>query len=259
MSIGTAAPTQEELQGVPHHLLHHLSVQDDYSAGKFEKDALAAIHNIFTRHPVAIMVGGSGLYINAVCNGIDDLPKSDERIRQQLIDQFENEGIEALQAQIKTLDPEYYATADLQNTQRLMRAIEVCLLSQRPYSSFLQKQVQPRPFNIIKIGLNTDRELLYNRINQRVDAMVAAGLLEEAKAMYPHRKCNALQTVGYKELFEAFDEKITVEEAIATIKRNTRRFAKRQLTWFRKDETTQWFEPTQLEAVLAYLNQHLNA
>ena len=241
MSIGTAKPTSEELSQVPHHFIGTISIHDFYSAGKFEEDALAVIEEKFNTHDVLILVGGSGLYINAVCNGIDDIP-SDENIKNALILQYTTKGLEPLLHQLKQLDETYYNQVDKSNPSRIIRALEVCLASSKPYSSFRENTKKQRPFNIVKIGLDGNRDDIYNNINQRVDNMMSEGLLEEAKTLYPYKHLNALQTVGYSELFNYFDEKISLEEAIQLIKQNTRRYAKRQLTWFKKDEDVKWFD-----------------
>ncbi|MFP5471603.1 MAG: tRNA (adenosine(37)-N6)-dimethylallyltransferase MiaA [Bacteroidia bacterium] len=241
MSIGTAKPNPEELSQAPHHFIGTISINDFYSAGKFEKNALAVIEEKFKTHEVLILVGGSGLYINAVCNGIDDIP-SDENIKNKLLEQQKKDGLEPLLNQLKQLDESYYNEVDKNNPSRIIRALEVCLASGKPYSSFRESVKKERPFNIIKIGLDGARDNIYNNINQRVDNMMREGLLEEAKALYPFKHLNALQTVGYSELFDYFDEKISLEEAIQLIKQNTRRYAKRQLTWFKKDEDVKWFD-----------------
>lgn len=242
MAIGTAVPDANELAAATHHFIQNRSIHEDYSVGQFEKDALNTLNSLFTKHKVVIMVGGSGLYVDAVLKGLDEFPKVDPLIRKKLTEQLEKEGLASLQNQLKELDPETYNEIALDNPQRVTRALEVCIGSGLPYSTFKNKPKAPRNFNSIKIGLNADRQLLYNRINLRVDIMVANGLLEEAKLLEVHKHLNALQTVGYKELFEFFVGNSSKEFAIEEIKKNTRRFAKRQLTWFRRDKDILWFD-----------------
>jgi len=257
MSIGTAKPSAEELAAAPHHFINSHSITQFFSTGDFEVQALALMEKLFTKHDVLVMVGGSGLYINAVCNGLDDMPEIDLDIRERLNQQFANEGIEAIREQLATLDPEYYAKVDQSNPQRMIRGLEVVLSTGQKLSSFLTSNKKERPFNIVKIGLNTDREKLYNQINHRVDIMMQEGLLEEVKSLEAYKELNALKTVGYSEIFDYLDGKIDLATAVDKIKQNTRRFAKRQLTWFRKDEDTTWFEPRQGEQVLDFVNRSL--
>lgn len=240
MKIGTAAPTEEELRRVPHHFIGHLSIHDYYSCGRFEIDALAKCNELFQSHDTVIMTGGSMLYIDAVCKGIDDIPNIDEELRQSLLERYQNEGIENIRQELKILDPDYYKIVDLQNHKRIIHALEVCIQSGKPYSSFRSESVKKRPFTIEKIGLNRPREVLYNRINKRVDIMMENGLLEEAKSLYPFKGLNALNTVGYKELFNYFDGTWTLDFAIQMIKQNSRRYAKKQLTWFNRDSEIAW-------------------
>lgn len=240
MKIGTAAPTEEELKRVPHHFIGHLSIHDYYSCGRFEIDALAKCNELFQSHDTVIMTGGSMLYIDAVCKGIDDIPNIDEELRQSLLERYQNEGIENIRQELKILDPDYYKIVDLQNHKRIIHALEVCIQSGKPYSSFRSESVKKRPFTIEKIGLNRPREVLYNRINKRVDIMMENGLLEEAKSLYPFKGLNALNTVGYKELFNYFDGTWTLDFAIQMIKQNSRRYAKKQLTWFNRDSEIAW-------------------
>ena len=242
MRIGTAVPSEAELKAAPHHFIQNRSIFDDYNVGDFEREALQKIHELFKTSQVVIMVGGSGLYVDAVLNGLDYFPKVAPEIREKLNDQLATDGLLSLQNQLKALDLETYQSITLDNPQRVIRALEVCIGSGLPYSSFKNKPKEQRNFKSIKIGLNADREIIYNRINQRVAIMMNDGLLEEAKALYPHKKLNALQTVGYRELFSFFDGTISKEFAIEEIKKNTRRFAKRQLTWFRKDTAILWFD-----------------
>jgi len=242
MSIGTAAPTPEELAVAPHHFIQHTSIHHPYTVGDFEKEAIPQLAQLFEHHKTLILVGGSGLYINAITHGLDEFPVVTNEIKQQVKKNYETGGILPLQEQLKLVDPDYYQQVDLQNAQRIIRALEVSLSSGLPYSSFRTQKKKSRPFQIIKIGLTADRPILYERINKRVDMMMAQGLLHEAKFLYPHRHLNALNTVGYKEIFRYFDGDWQYDFAIAEIKKNTRRFAKRQMTWFRKDGAINWFD-----------------
>lgn len=253
MEIGTAKPSIEELKASTHHFINSHSIQTLFSPGDFELQALQTLQNLFRKHNIAIMVGGSGLYIDAVCNGLDKLPDIDLNIRQSLNERFQKEGIPFIQASLKEYDPEYFEKVDQSNPQRMIRGVEFFLSTGLKLSSFLTSSKKQRPFTIIKIGLNTDRSLLYARINNRVDQMIEAGLLEEVKALRPFQKYNALNTVGYSEIFDYMDGSVSLKEAVDKIKQNTRRFAKRQLTWFRRDETTTWFEPNQTQEVIEYL------
>ena len=241
MTIGTAVPEKEELAEVPHHFIQNRSVFEDYNVGAFERDALNVLDTLFKKHNIVVMVGGSGLYVKAVLEGLDDFPKIDPTIRLELNNIYKNEGIIPLQQQLKKLDIETYNTISLDNPQRIIRALEICIGTNLPYSSFKGKGKRKRDFESIIVGLNGDRQKIYDRINYRVDLMVKKGLLDEAQKLYPNKELNALQTVGYKELFSFFEEQITKDEAIQEIKKNTRRFAKRQLTWFKKDPNTYWF------------------
>lgn len=254
MNIGTAIPSKEELAAAPHHFINSHSVKTLFSTGDFEVQALQLMEELFKKHDALIMVGGSGLYIDAICKGLDDLPEIDLVIREKLNQQFEEEGIEAIRTQLRELDPEYFAKVDQSNPQRMIRGLEVVLSTGKKLSSFLTANKKERPFNIVKIGLNTDRALLYERINHRVDVMMEAGQLAEAESLLPYRHYNALNTVGYSELFDYLDGKTDLASAVAMIKQNTRRFAKRQLTWFRRDENTTWFEPNQINEIIQYLN-----
>ena len=241
MSIGTAVPTKNELLAAKHHFIQNLSIEQSYSVGDFEKDALEKLDEIFSINNYAIMVGGSGLYVDAVCNGLDHFPEITSHAKLTVESIFKTQGLEGLKEKLKQLDQKTYDTIDLDNSRRIMRALEVCISSHQPYSSFLNKNKGKRPFNIIKIGIKADREIIYNRINMRVDLMIENGLLEEAKSVFKYKKLNALNTVGYKELFKYFENDYSLDEAINEIKKNTRRFAKRQLTWYRKDEKITWF------------------
>ncbi|MBJ6116724.1 tRNA (adenosine(37)-N6)-dimethylallyltransferase MiaA [Pontibacter sp. BT310] len=254
MQIGTAKPTIEEQQGVPHHFVNSHSIAEEYNAGAYEQDALQLLNTLFKEHDVVIVTGGSGLYVRALCEGMDEMPETDPAIRAKLTAKLESEGLEPLVNHLKSLDPEYYNQVDKANPQRVVRALEVCLSSGQPYSSFRKWDKTTRPFKIIKIGLTRDRQELYDRIDQRMDQMLQQGLLEEAKALYPFRTHNALQTVGYKEIFDCLEGKYDWEEAVRLLKRNSRRYAKRQLTWFTKhpDEYT-WFHPQQWEEIVSFI------
>lgn len=259
MEIGTAKPTVEELKLVKHHFINSHSVTEAFSVGDFEKQALATIESIFLSHDVAVLVGGSGLYVKAITDGFDNLPKADPTIRQELNNLFEEQGIVALQEKLKDLDREYYQEVDINNPQRIIRALEVVLATGKAFSSFRSHQQKLRPFNILKIGLNTEREQLYERINLRVDQMISAGLADEVRALVPYRDFNALNTVGYSEIFDFIDGRKSLQQAIDDIKQNTRRFAKRQLTWFRKDADMKWFEPYQYEEIISYIEENVKS
>lgn len=253
MRIGTAAPTLEQLTVAPHHLVGHKSITERYSCGMFETEALKVLNNIYQSHSMSMLVGGSMLYLDAVCNGIDDFPTPDPELRKSLENQLKTEGIESLRAQLKLLDPEHYDRVDLKNSQRVLKAVEVCLQTGKTYSSFRTNPQKERPFKTIKVGLNLPREILYERINARVDQMIEEGLVSEAKSLYPLRHHNALKTVGYREIFDYIDGKISLEKAIELIKRNSRHYAKRQLTWWARDNEIEWFNPNEIEEILAYI------
>lgn len=240
MAIGTAKPSPEELRQAKHHFIDSHSISETFSVGDFEREGLAVIENIFKTHDTAVMVGGSGLYIKAICEGFDELPAASPEIRKKLNRAFEENGITYLQEQLKLVDPAYYSQVDLNNPQRLIRALEVFEHTSVPFSTYRRSTINPRPFRSVKIGIDLPREVLYQRINQRVDEMVKQGLVEEVRSLLPYRHVNALNTVGYSELFDYFDGKTDLETAIALIKQNTRRFAKRQMTWFRKDQGIKW-------------------
>ncbi len=242
LTIGTAKPSVEQLAEIPHHFINFISIAENYNAGRFEIDALALIEKLFAKHDILVMTGGSGLYINAVLQGFDDLPEENQTIRKQLRNQYELNGISFLQQLLLEKDADYYQKIDLQNPQRLMRALEVCLATGTPYSTFLQnrKGKNARNFSTKVIGINMDRAQLYNRIEQRVDEMIKLGLLDEVKSVLKYKHHNALQTVGYKEMIRFLDGNISLEEVIELIKKNTRNYAKRQLTWFRKMENVEW-------------------
>ncbi len=242
MTIGTAVPSEEELQTAPHHFIQHKSITEPYSVGDFEREALAKLEILFQKHDVVVMAGGSGLYVDAVAKGLDEFPDIDPAIRQTLNERLENEGLKSLQEELKTLDPTHFEKMAVENPHRVIRALEVCIATGKPYSSFLNKKKSQRPFKVIKVGLTADRAIIYDRINRRVDIMVEQGLIDEAQSVFSYKDLNALQTVGYKELFQYFEGNWKLDFAISEIKKNTRRFAKRQLTWFRKDEETLWFD-----------------
>lgn len=258
MSIGTAKPSPAELNIVEHHFINSHSIHDEISVGSYEKEALALLENLFKKHPVVVMVGGSGLYINAIINGFDNLPDVKEEIRTQLNQRLITEGITPLQKELQEIDPKYFAEVDINNPQRIIRALEVYYSTGKPFSSYRTGEKKKRPFKTILIGLNSDREKLYNRINQRVDLMIEKGLLDEVESLYNSRHLNSLNTVGYSEIFDYLDNKISLEQAIENIKQNTRRFAKRQITWFKKTENLKWFEPEQKDNVFNYLDELLN-
>ncbi len=247
MAIGTAKPTQAELAAAKHYFIDSHSISETFSVGDFEKQALALLDELFQKQDVIILVGGSGLYIKALCEGFDDIPQADEAIREQLNNQFAQNGIAALQDELNTADPDYYNEVDLSNPQRIIRALEVYRSTGKPFSSFRKSTVNKRPFNILKIGLDLPREVLYNQINRRVDDMIKQGLANEVANLIPHRNLNALNTVGYRELFDYFDGKTDLPRAIELIKQNTRHFAKRQMTWFRKDQTIHWLQPNDIQ------------
>jgi len=253
MSIGTAKPTAIEMGAIKHHFIDSHSISEEYNVGKFETEAIQVLNTLFETKDYAILVGGSGLYIDAVCNGLDELPEASAEIRQQLKLLYEEKGIAALQEQLKELDLNYYNQVDLNNPQRLMRALEVCLSTGKTYSEQRAGKTKKRNFKTIKIGLNSSREALYERINKRVDEMMQEGLLDEVKSLLPYQNKNALQTVGYKELFDYLENKTTLEQAVELIKQHTRNFAKRQLTWFKRDEQIQWFEPYEFEKIKQYI------
>ena len=256
MYIGTAVPNPNELAAAPHHFIQHLSVDDPYSVGHFEKDAIQKINLLHNTYDNLVMVGGSGMYVDSVINGLDHFPDVKDGVREELKNLLDSNGIEALQKLLLEKDPTYYNTVDIQNTQRIIRALEVCISSGEAFSSFRNKERTPRDFTTIKIGLQADREIMYNRINRRVDLMIEMGLVEEVENLLSRKHNNALITVGYRELFEYFEGSVTLERAIENIKTNTRRFAKRQMTWYRKDNTIQWFDyKTPFEDITNFLNR----
>jgi len=260
MSIGTAAPALDELSAAKHHFIHHKSIQEDYNVGSFENDALQTLKELFKSHNMIIMVGGSGLYLDAITKGLDDFPEVESGIRNQLNDDLKTKGIKYLQEKLKSLDQKSYDTIAIDNPHRIIRALEICMGTGKPYSSFLNKAKINRPFKTLTVGLTADRDIIYNRINQRVDMMMQEGLLEEAKNLYSYKSLNALNTVGYKELFNYFDGLWTLDFAISEIKKNSRRFAKRQLTWFRKDQSILWFNyEASIEKIISEINKKIQS
>ena len=258
MNIGTAVPTKEELKQAKHHFIQHISIEESYSVGDFEREAIIKLGELFKKKGVVIMVGGSGLYVDAVTKGLDDFPEIDESIRIKLNQELETKGLDYLQDKLKKLDIDAYNKIALDNPRRVIRALEVCIQTGKPYSSFLQKKENKRSFDTIYIGLTAERKIIYDRINQRVDIMIKEGLVEEANNLIPKKHLNALETVGYKELFNYFDKEWTLDFAISEIKKNTRRFAKRQLTWYRKNEDVAWFDyQNPLEKIVNYLENIL--
>jgi tRNA dimethylallyltransferase len=254
LRIGSAMPEHSEMRGIPHHLIGHISVTDAYNVSKYEMEALQCLDTIFKGHSRAILCGGSGLYIDAVCKGIDELPDPDPQLRENLKDRLAHEGIAALQFELKRLDPEYYRTADIQNPVRLIRALEVCLTTGKTFSSLRKNAKRERPFSILKLGLAIPQQELAERIRSRTLAMISAGLVEEARSLLPHRNLNSLNTVGYKEIFSYLDGSVSIDEAIEKICVNTRRYAKRQMTWFRKDKDIHWTHPNDMDHIRKYID-----
>ena len=253
LKIGTAAPTPQQLQQVHHYFVGTLSIGDYYSASMYEQDVTNLLEKLFQDSNYALLSGGSMMYIDAVCNGIDDIPTVDDKTRATMKRRLAEEGLEALVEELRQLDPEHYAIVDRQNPRRVVHALEICHMTGKTYTSFRKAQKKLRPFSIIKIGLNREREELYNRINLRVDQMMADGLLTEVEDMLPYRSANALNTVGYKELFNYTDGIWSLEEAVERIKGNTRRYARKQLTWFKRDEHMKWFHPDEKESIMNYI------
>ena len=260
MTIGTAVPNQEELNSATHHFIQNKSIFENYTVGDYEKEALLKLDELFSKNNFTILIGGSGLYVDAVLKGFDEFPEINPEIRYEVNSNYEKLGINYLQEQLQLLDPDYFQKITLenpqtlQNPQRMMRFVEVCIGTQKPYSSFLNQKKNNRNFTPILIGLEADRQIIYNRINQRVDIMMNEGLLEEEKALYPNKALNALQTVGYRELFSYFDGEFSLPFAIEEIKKNTRRFSKRQLTWFKRNESTKWFDyATDRKDIIRYI------
>jgi len=254
MNIGTAKPKENEMRGVPHHFINNRSIGDDYNVGLFEKEALSAIDVIFETKDKCILTGGSGLYIDAVCKGIDEMPKISAQLRKELREELDTKGIQNLLDELEKLDPFYFHQVDKSNGQRIIRALEVCRQTGKPYSSFRKSIVKKRPFNIVKIGLMRDREELYKRIDLRMDTMIDNGLFEEVQTLSPLKNHNALQTVGYKEIFGFLDSEYDKNETIRLLKRNSRRYAKRQMTWFRKEDDYTWFHPDDIQNIKTFIS-----
>ncbi|WP_291584506.1 tRNA (adenosine(37)-N6)-dimethylallyltransferase MiaA [Bacteroides sp.] len=254
LKIGTAAPTSEQLNRVPHYLVGTLKLTDYYSAARYEEEALATLDNLFHQHDTVILTGGSMMYIDAICKGIDDIPTVDAETRELMLQRYETEGLEKLCAELKLLDPEYYRIVDLKNPKRVIHALEICYMTGKTYTSFRTQQKKQRPFRIIKVGLTRDRAELYDRINHRVDIMIEEGLLEEARSVYPYRTLNSLNTVGYKEMFNYLDGTWELPFAIEKIKQNSRIYSRKQMTWFKRDEEIQWFHPEQETEILDYID-----
>lgn len=257
MNLGTAKPSELELAEIKHHFINNLSIDESYDVRKFEQDAISLLDKLFTKHQVVIMTGGSGMFVDAVVDGMDEMPSIDTKVRETIIAEYEKKGLSYLQEEVVKVDPEYYRIVDQQNPQRLMRALEVWRGTGKTFSSFRSKKKKTRDFQVIKIGLERDRAELYERIDQRMDQMIAQGLFEEAESLFDRRELNALQTVGYSEIFGYLEGKYDKQEAVRLLKRNTRRYAKRQFTWFRKDESIQWFHPDNQEDILNYLKTQM--
>jgi tRNA dimethylallyltransferase len=259
MKIGTAVPDDRQMALVKHHFIRSASVRDYYSSNIFERDVMKLLPMLFSDSDIVIMAGGSGLYIDAVCEGSDDIPDTDPAVREKYNALYKNEGISGLRIALKVLDPEHYAKVDLKNHKRIIRALEICESTGRPYSSFLTRKKRERDFRVIRIGLGRKREELYQRINRRVDEMISAGLETEAYGLLEHRDTNALNSVGYREFFQYFDGIVTREKAIELIKRNSRRYAKRQMTWWVRDTRIKWFSPDEREEIISYIDDHLKS
>ena len=253
LKIGTARPTDEQIQAVRHYFVGTLGLDDYYSASLFEQQVLQLLDQLFQTSDYALLTGGSMMYIDAVCDGIDDIPTIDEETRRLMKQRLADEGLEALCEKLRRLDPEYYEIVDRQNPRRVVHALEICTMTGKTYTSFRRRERRQRPFRIVKIALNRPREELYERINRRVDQMMSDGLLDEARALYPKKELNALNTVGYKELFDYLDGRWPLEEAVERIKGNTRRYARKQLTWYKKDEQIRWFHPDDKQSIIDYI------
>ena len=258
LKTGTAAPTPEQLNRISHYFVGTLKLTDYYSAAQYETEVLKLLDELFQTKDVVVMTGGSMMYVDAVCKGIDDIPTVDKETRELLIHKYETEGLEHLCAELKLLDPEYYKIVDLKNPKRVIHALEICYMTGKTYSSFRTRSAKERPFRIIKVGLTRDREELYERINRRVDIMMEEGLLDEARSVYPYKQLNSLNTVGYKELFNYFDGIWELPFAIEKIKQNSRIYSRKQITWFKRDEDIAWFHPDQEEEILTYIQKMLN-
>ena len=258
LTIGTAVPSSDDLNEIKHHFIQNKSIHHYYNVSEYETEALQLIQELHKKINPIILTGGSMLYLDTICNGIDDIPTVDPEIRDEVIRWYEENGIEALRQRLQEVDPEYYEEVDRNNPKRMLHAVEVCQMTGKTFTSFRTRTVKERPFRIIKIGINQDRKVLYDRINERVLRMMDAGLLEEARVVYPYRDLNSLNTVGYKELFSYFDGSCTLEEAVDLIQRNTRKYARKQLTWFRRDQQIKWFEPNQIDEIIKYIDQTMN-
>lgn len=258
ITIGTAAPTTEQLSRVPHHFVGILDLADYYSAAQYETEVLAKLAYLFPNNPNILLTGGSMLYVDAICKGIDDMPTIDNETRQFILEKFNKEGLEHLTRELKLLDPEYYYKVDLKNHKRVIHALEICYMTGKPYSSFRTRDSKDRPFNILKIGLQRERLELYQRINQRVEEMIELGVVEEAQRVFPQRHLNSLNTVGYKELFKYIEGEWDLPFAIQKIQRNTRIYAKKQMTWFKRDTDIKWFHPSDEEQILSYIDQFID-
>lgn len=255
MTVGTAAPTLEERSRAEHHFVQFLNPGDYYSAAQFELDAMALLEDLFQKHDYVLLSGGSMMYIDAVCHGIDDIPTVDDVTRKTMLERYEKEGLEPLVQELRVLDPEYYQIVDLKNPKRVIHALEICYMTGKTYSSFRTNTKKQRPFHIVKVGLRREREVLYDRINRRVTKMIQDGLEEEVKALLPFRNTNSLNTVGYKEMFAYFDGKMSLEEAADKIRQNSRIYSRKQMTWFKRDNQIKWFEPEQLGDIIAYISE----
>ena len=253
LKIGTAAPTPDQLVRVPHHFVGTLKLTDYYSAAQYEAEVMSKLEELYQQNDVVVLTGGSMMYVDAICKGIDDIPTVDKETRELMMKRYEEEGLEQLCSELKLLDPEYYQIVDLKNPKRVIHALEICYMTGKTYTSFRTRTTKERPFRIIKIGLRREREELYDRINRRVDQMIADGLIDEARSVYPYRHLNSLNTVGYKELFAHFDGNCTLEFAIEKIKQNSRIYSRKQMTWFRRDESIQWFHPDEEEAIINHV------
>ncbi len=256
LKIGTAAPTPEQLARVEHHFIGTLQLTDYYSAAQYETDVIQLLDKLFADKELVVMTGGSMMYVDAVCKGIDDIPTVDEETREMLKERFGKEGLDILCSELKLLDPEYYKIVDLKNPKRVIHALEVCYMTGKTYTSFRTRSAKERPFNILKIGLIRDREELYNRINQRVDMMIEEGLIEEVKRVYPYRQLNSLNTVGYKEIFKYLDGEWELPFAVEKIKQNSRIYSRKQMTWFRRDDEIKWFHPDEGEKIISYIKDN---
>lgn len=258
MKIGTAAPTPEQLSRVPHLFVGTLGLTDYYSAAQYEADVLNQLEHLFQTHDTVVLTGGSMMYVDAICKGIDDIPTVDKETRELMLRRYEEDGLDKLCAELKLLDPEYYKIVDLKNPKRVIHALEICYMTGKTYTSFRTRNCKERPFHIVKIGLTRDREELYSRINHRVDIMMQEGLLEEARSVYPYKELNSLNTVGYKEIFKYLDGEWTLDFAIEKIKQNSRIYSRKQMTWFKRDTDITWFHPDQQEEIMEHIKKQLS-